>query len=123
MQGLLDRAVVEYSRALERLPDDVRLLNRAAWILATSRDDAVRDGARARALAERAVQLTFEKDAESLDLLGAALAETGAFEDARRVTREAVEIARGTADRGFVEQLQERLKTYERGKPFRDPTG
>ena len=59
-------------KSLEYQPQNVDALNRAAWIFATTTDAGVRDGARARALAEAAVRLTGRRDADSLDNLGAA---------------------------------------------------
>ena len=121
LQKRMGDAVAEYSKALEALPEDVELLNRAAWILATSRDDTVRDGGRARTLAERAVRLTLEHDAVSLDSLGAALAETGSFEAALREVRQALAMARLKGDQALALQLEDRLNSYQRGQAFRDP--
>ena len=47
-QGKDALAVRHFLRALERRPDMPVLLNRAGWLLATSRDPAVRDGAARR---------------------------------------------------------------------------
>ena len=116
LQGRMGDAVAEYSKALEALPEDVELLNRAAWILATSRDDTVRDGGRART-----VRLTLEHDAVSLDSLGAALAETGSFEAALREVRQALAMARLKGDQALALQLEDRLNSYQRGQAFRDP--
>ena len=57
-QGRFELASTHYLRALEQRPDDVTLLNRAAWILATASDAGVRNGTRALAFAERAARLT-----------------------------------------------------------------
>ena len=120
MQGRLGLAAGEYLRALDLMPSDVPLLNRASWILATSPDAAVRDGGRARALAERAVRLTSEHDAESLDSLAAAFAEQGSFEAARQAARHALAEAHLMADSDLVQQIEFRLKTYEQDRAFRD---
>ena len=71
-----------FEHALDLLPDGRAsryLMTRVAWLLATSPDDAVRDGAKAVTLAERAVALTSRRDASALDALGAVYAETGRF--------------------------------------------
>jgi tetratricopeptide (TPR) repeat protein len=103
---------------LEYRPDDVNLLNRTAWILATASDERARDGARARALAERAVTLTRRQDADSLDSLGAALAELGQFDAA---AREALGVARLRDNPDLSRDLERRLALYARGQRFRDP--
>jgi tetratricopeptide (TPR) repeat protein len=119
-QGQMRDALENYARALALLPDDVGLLNRAAWILATSRDGALRDGARARAYAERAVRLTARRDTESLDSLAAALAEIGDFAAAVAAETEAIAAARGAGAAALVPELQSRLEMYRRGQKFRD---
>ena len=112
-------AVAEYMKALAYQPDNVELLNRAAWILATTTDTRTRDGARARDLAERAVSLTARRHADSLDNLGAALAETGAFDHAMAVTVEAIAAARASGQSALVPDLEQRLIAYRAHQPIR----
>jgi Tfp pilus assembly protein PilF len=123
MQGRLGDAALSYSNALRRLPDDVALLNRVAWILATARDDRVRDGARAKELAGRAVMLTSGHDATSLDSLGVALAELGEFKAAAAAARDALARARSLGDQALAAELEGRLRLFERGLKFREPAG
>lgn len=120
LQRRMAEAVAQYARALEHRPDDVGLLNRAAWIMATARDPRVLDGARARQFAERAVTLTRRQDPDSLDSLGAALAELGEFEAAVATTREALGLARLKGDLNLSRDLESRAALYSRGEPFRD---
>ena len=112
-------AVAEFSKALEYRPDNVDVLNRLAWILSTTVDAQTRDGARARALAERAVSLTGRRNADSLDNLAAALAETGEFDQATAVTLEAIAVARSSDDGALVSELQQRLLAYRAHQPIR----
>jgi tetratricopeptide (TPR) repeat protein len=120
LQHRLGDAVAQYAKALEYQPDDVMLLNRAAWILATASDPRARDGARALALAERAVTLTRRQDGMSLDSLGAAHAELGAFDTAAAAAREALAIARLRGNRILSRDLEFRVALYTRGEKFRD---
>jgi tetratricopeptide (TPR) repeat protein len=121
MQGRLGEAARHYLEGLRTLPDDVRLLNRAAWILATSPDDRVRDGARALVLSQRAVSLTRRSDAASLDCLSAAMAEVGDFTGAQETARSAQALAMARGDLELANQLASRAAQYGRGLPFREP--
>lgn len=122
MRGMMKEAAVAYDSALKRLPDDVRLLNRLGWILATSGNDTVRDGVRARSLAERAVALTDGRDPESLDTLGAALAEVGAYEQAQAIAARALSLAEEQGNAELSQDLRFRLGLYSSRQPFRDST-
>jgi tetratricopeptide (TPR) repeat protein len=118
-QNQLAKAVKYFLKALDQRPDDVALMNRAAWILATAADPAARDGREALVLAERAVKLTDRKDASSLDTLAAALAENGRFDDAIAACTEALSLARARGDAAFPEELNQRLALYRAHKPVR----
>ena len=119
-QGQMRDALGNYTRALALLPDDIGLLNRAAWILATTRDDGLRNGARAREYAERAVRLTERRDVESQDSLAASLAELSDFAGAVAVESEAIAAARATGNAAILPELEYRLELYRRGQTFRD---
>jgi tetratricopeptide (TPR) repeat protein len=120
LQRRLADAVVEYEKALQYRPDDANLLNRVAWLRATAADARVRDGVRARALAERAVTLTIRKDADSLDALAAAYAELGRFESAAAIAREARTIATAQGELDLARDLERREGLYRRSQPFRE---
>ena len=109
-------------KALEGRTDDVMLLNRIAWILATSSDADLRDGARAATLAERAVRLTNREDAASLDSLAAAYAELGRYGDATTIAGEALALARKKGDPAIAPELESRLALYQAHRPFREAT-
>ena len=117
-QGAMAEALRHYDAALRLRPDDVMLLNRVGWILATSTADGLRDGARARGLAERAVEATQGSDPESLDTLAAAQAETGEFDKAIEAMQRALERARIVRTE-MVPELEQRLARYRRGESFR----
>ncbi len=117
--GRMREAVTHYERALEQRPDDVVLLNRIGWILATDASESLRDGRRALALAERAVGLTRRGDVTSLDTLAVAQAELGRFQDAVSTSREALEVARRKGERDIVPELERRLALFQASQPFR----
>jgi Flp pilus assembly protein TadD len=94
----------------------VETLGELAWLLATDRDPALRDGGRAVELARRAIDLG-EGGALAYDTLAAALAEQGRFDEAETAAGE----ARSRATRpGLVQQIELRLEGYRAGRPHRE---
>ncbi len=111
-------ALADLEKALDLRPDDTGVLNNLAWLLATSPDDALRDGKRAIDLARQACEKTEWKEAHLVSTLAAAHAEAGDFETAKKFSRQAVELGDGAAEVG--EQLENELASYEAGKPWRE---
>ncbi len=85
-----------------------------AWILATTRDDSLRDARTALALVEP-IARTAPNDPTVLSALAAALAELGRFPEAIA----AAERAAASADVASAKLLTDRLATYRSGKPWR----
>ncbi len=83
LMGRTADALAQWRRGLALEPDNLAALRRAAWILATSPDDALRNGSEAVQFGVRAVKLAGESDAAALDALAAAYAEAGRFADAQ----------------------------------------
>lgn len=113
-QGDLAGAAKVFEKALGKAESNPLFLNAYAWLLATSPEDGVRDGAKAVKLALRASELTGWKEAAYVDTLAAAYAETGDFESAVKWQSEAVNL--GLKDKGVLD----RLELYKQRKPFRD---
>ena len=90
--------------------------NAAAWVLATSHRDAVRNGPLAVHLAERAVGQA--EDADTLDTLAAALAEEGDF--ARAIASQRLALERIAVDDRRRGELLARLASYEAGRAWRE---
>ena len=84
-KGDAAKAIANYRRAIEIDSEFDRAHNNLAWLLATSPDEEIRDGAAAVRHATKANELASYSDAGYLDTLAAALAETRQFEQA--VTR------------------------------------
>jgi Flp pilus assembly protein TadD len=118
-KGNVAEALVHWRQGLLLRPNEVSVLQRAAWVLATSPDSSIRNGSEALALARRAVQLTSGKDPVTLDTLAAAYAETASFAEAAQTARTALELARQTSNEAVMEALKNRITLYEAGKPFR----
>ena len=92
--------------------------NSLAWILATDRDEDVRNGDAALKWAQIAVQGKRSNDPEFLDTLAAAYAESGQFAKAVRVGRHALTLARAGGDTALSKTIEGRLLLYESGRPF-----
>lgn len=114
--GRHSEAIADFEKALKQEPNDDGLLNNLAWVLATSPDDALRNGKRAIELATKACELTEYKQAHILSTLGAAHAETGDFETAIKWSEKAVELGEGAQK----EALMKELESYRAGKPWRE---
>ncbi len=93
-------------------------LRSLAWLLATSPEDKVRDGAQAVIVAERANQLTGYDNPVALDTLAAAYAEAGRFDAAVATATRAVDIARTSGQTALADGFAGRLELYRSGKPF-----
>jgi tetratricopeptide (TPR) repeat protein len=124
-------AVSDYDTVLKSEPNDSRLLNNLAWVLATSPQDAVRDGKRAVELATRACEETKYGQSHILSTLAAAYAETGDFESATEWSGKAVEQGKKEIEEASdearrkqlveqLEQLENELKSYQERKPWRE---
>jgi tetratricopeptide (TPR) repeat protein len=106
-------------QGLERDPRDANLLRTTAWILATSPDAAIRSADEAVALAQRAEAIAGD-DAEVLDALAAAYAESEQFDPALQAAGKALKIAERTGNRPLAAALRQRNEAYHAGKPWRD---
>jgi TPR repeat protein len=91
--------------------------NDYAWLLATSKFEGLRNGTLAVDQASKAVEAA--PTAAFLDTLAAAYAELGNFELAISTQRQAIASIADDEDE-LVEQLEERLRLYERSQPWRE---
>ena len=119
-KGRVREAVAHYQRSLEIRPDNARTLSNLAWVLATSPEASVRNGAGALALAEQAERLTGSRDAMSLRALAAAYAEAGRFAEALATAQRALQLAEAQSNGVLAEALGSQLKFYQAGAPYRD---
>jgi Tfp pilus assembly protein PilF len=113
-------ALAAYRKALAAHPDDPRLLGTMAWILSTAPDAGVRNGGEALDLARRASSIQQDRDARALDILAAALAERGEFNNAVSTAERALSIARSEGRTALAEDISYRLSRYRAGSPYRE---
>jgi len=123
VQGQTTEAIRELGTVLDR---DSRALSSAdraaagqalAWCLATSPEDDLRDGARARTIAEESLRLAGAASPALLETLAAAAAELGEFEQAVRLEERALEGIPPSGRRAAAE----RLELYRSGRAYRTP--
>jgi tetratricopeptide (TPR) repeat protein len=114
--GRYGEAIADSSRAIELDPAQPEHFGHLAWMLATVRVAAMRDGPLAVDLAEKAVALAPEHP-WMLNVLAAAYAEVGRFDDAVRIQQTVIELMR----KQDVQVLgaEDRLAHYRRHKPWR----
>lgn len=112
------KAIADNEAAIRLDPKYARAYTNLGWILATCPDDQHRNGKRAVEVATRACQLSNFKDPVHLDVLAAAYAEAGQFDQAVRYEMQALESATFAKTSGVA--ARKRLKLYEEKKAFRE---
>ena len=108
----------DLERASTLRPDDPAALAALAWLLATSPEDAVRDGQRALDLASRACDSAAADDVRCRRALAAAHAEVGQYARAEEIVRGLL-----TAGRGIpvaAPPLELDLARYRSRQPYRE---
>jgi len=118
------RQVAEAADAFEATinlaPNSAEACNNLAWILATSPDPKLRNGARAVELAERAAQLSSNTNAFILGALAAAYAENGHFDQAIGAAQQADRLAESQRNDALSLALEHQINIYKSRQPFRD---
>lgn len=114
--GRYQDAANDYRAAIKLDPQFGRAYQSAAWLMATCPDARYRDGAKGVAAARKAIELDGEEDYRYLDTLAAALANSGAFEEAVLVAAKVVAMAPSED----ADVYRARLKKYEAKKPHRE---
>jgi tetratricopeptide (TPR) repeat protein len=118
--GRRQAAAGHYAIALTLQPDTPRALAGLAWLRATAPESAVRSPDEAVRLAERAAELTARRDPGALDVLAAAYASANRFDEAVRVSREAMALADNGGLQSLWVDIRARAKLYEQGRAFID---
>jgi Flp pilus assembly protein TadD len=118
--GKSSQALEHFREAVRLKPDYVEALNNVAWILATDREEAVRNGTEAVRLATRACVLTDYKEATVMGTLAAAYAEAGSLAEAVETAQKTCELALATGKKEAADTARARLKFYQAGKPYHE---
>jgi protein O-mannosyl-transferase len=118
-QGSPKEAIAHYEIAVALGPQDPRSRNNLGWILATSSDAGIRDGAKAVELSQQAVALSGGREPQFLRTLAAAYAESGRFPDATAAAQQASVIAGMQGKRQLAKHVEEDLLLYRAHLPLR----
>jgi tetratricopeptide (TPR) repeat protein len=118
--GRAAEAISQYEKALQILPRNVQAASSLAWMLATTPDASLRNGARAVQLALLADQFSGGQDPKIIGVLAAAYAETGDFSKAAATVRHALQLAGPAGYSALAGILRAQLALYRAGSPFRD---
>jgi Flp pilus assembly protein TadD len=122
-QGRAAEALTHWREALRLQPEAVAVLQRTAWLLASSRDASLRNAGEAVELAQRAVRLSAAKDPAALDTLAVAQAAAGRFAEAAQTAAQAMELAAAAGNATLADAIAARRKLYQENKPFCDAGG
>jgi protein O-mannosyl-transferase len=113
-------AIAQYEGALKAAPHAALAANNLAWILATTPENFLRDGARALKLARVADQNSDGTNAIFIRTMAAAHAERGRFDDAQATAQIALQFARANGDVDLARELEGDVDLYQHERPFRD---
>lgn len=117
------KAIENYRLSLQLAPEDPRTLRDLAWLLATSPEPQLRDGAEALRLLD-AAEVALKAGWPPMDLLdtrAAAYAELGRFDEAVQTAQEALRQAKRVSSEVQTDKLTARLRLYEKRRPYRLP--
>lgn len=107
-------ALRDYQQAIQLETNLGRAYRGAAWIMATSGEQGVRDPRRALQLAQQAASLQAEEH-QTIDILALCQASIGDYRTASETQRRAITLAEGAqAPEELVNQYRERLAEYEK---------
>src|ERR1700758_1958112 len=110
--GRYNEAKKSLEQAVRLQPEDPTTLNDLAWMLATSKDNRVRDGRRAVAIAMKACKLSGWGNAFSIDTLAAASAAMGDFADAVKYQQLAISRLGPDDRKTELSGMEQRLQQY-----------
>lgn len=106
-------ALDAFLRALENDPDHLSSLTAAAWIMATTEDERLRDAHRAKDFAVRAAAITHHLDPSVLQVLAAAHAAAEEFDAAVTTAQEGASLAAKNGDAALAGSIKAMLEEYE----------
>ena len=108
-----------YANALQRFPGWPQEALRSAWQMSTSPYSEERVDFWPVCLAQQAIEAVGETRPLFLDVLAAAYAQSGRFDEAISTTTKAVEMAESQRQFAMANEMRTRLKLYQNHEPYR----
>jgi tetratricopeptide (TPR) repeat protein len=118
-EGRISEAIALWEKALALQRDNVSAQSNLAWVLATSAEPAIRDGAKAVQLAEQALQLSGGENPVIFRTLAAAYAESGRFSEAIEAAQRGRELATAQGNSALANGLERNIALYRANSPLR----
>src|SRR6266496_1219234 len=119
-EGRVTEAIALWEKTLALQPGNVSAQSNLAWVLATSADPAIRDGAKAVEFAKKALQLSGGNNPRIFRLLAAAYAESGRFPEAIDTAQRGWKLATAQGDSVLANELERNIALYRTNSPLRD---
>jgi tetratricopeptide (TPR) repeat protein len=110
-------AIAAYRKAMALHPQFIPAQTSLAWLLATWPDATMRNGSEGIVLAEKANELSGNKDPRILRTLAAAYAEGGRFSEAIATGKQALGLAPAQSKLG--NELRDEIELYQKNSPLR----
>ncbi len=118
--GHLSEAIAHWERGLEFQPGNLNARCNLAWALSANPKASTNDGVRAVALVEPVAAGSGGLNTTALQVLAAAYARSGRYEEAVAVAEKARNLARRQGNQGFADQMQANSDQYRGRQPLVD---
>jgi tetratricopeptide (TPR) repeat protein len=119
-EGNDQAALADLDQAMELEPQNLEVMVFTATVLAASDDAKIRDGARAKKLARKAVEATGDLQAAALDVLAMSSSELALFADAQLYEQKAIDVAMASNQQDGLDLLQKHLEAFRNHQPWRE---
>ena len=119
-RGDVDAAVHQWRQTLSIESDNLDAHCNLAWVLATSPEGSIRNGAMALEHSERALRLSGGSNARIWRLVAAANAELGRFDAAISAAERALQLAQRDNNAVLVRTLESNIVSFRSSTPLRD---
>jgi tetratricopeptide (TPR) repeat protein len=119
--GRTAEAIEQWQQTLAFDPENGNAANNLAWVLATSPDPTLRDGAQAVAYAKRATKVPGGENPLVYRTLAAAYAENRQFAEAISAAEHAKQLAQATGKSALVNELDQCIELFRQQRALREP--